>query len=540
MNIKNAAPEMDALRLGMDWDKKELSMKQILVESTYGQSHPGSVHLDALADNACDALKYNMMKPSKMYVTDMCDGIAQGHDGMNYSLVSREYIAGMCQVHINANAFDAALFLSSCDKAIPAHLIAIAQNEDIPAIIMPGGVMPSAHDGFTLEQIGSVNVQYRRQEMSEEIFFCHQMKACPSQGACQFMGTAGTMQVMCEALGLALPYSALMPANNKYINLMAKNSGYALANLVLQNIKTKDILTEKSFHNAIVMLAAVGGSTNALIHLAAIAKAADIDFDPKKVDEINKEVPLLSNTRPSGKYSTQILWAAGGIPEIMRRVKEHLHLDALTVTGKTLGENLSEEHPLGQVSDNGDVITEMGKGSLAILYGNIAQKGSVVKYSTLNKEQYYFCGKAKVFNTELEAREAIINKTVKAGEIIVLAYAGPKGAGMPEMFYTTEALAQDTELSSKTAIITDGRFSGASRGPCIGHISPEAADGGAIGLIKDGDTIEIDINNRSINVLEEDFLNRKPSERCKSKDKGALAIYKKHAVSAMEGAYIDY
>ncbi len=540
MSIKNHAPEMDALRLGMDWDKGELKMKQILVESTFGQSHPGSVHLDVMANNACDALKYKGMKPSKMYVTDMCDGIAQGHSGMNYSLVSREYISGMSQVHVNANAFDGALFISSCDKAIPAHLIAIAHSKNLPTVHVSGGVMPSAYDGFTLEQIGAVNVNYSRKEISDDEFFECKMKSCPSQGACQFMGTAGTMQVMSEALGLGIPYSALVPANSKYVNLMAKQSGYALANLVEKNVKSKDILTQKSLHNAIVMLAAVGGSTNALIHLAAIAKACGLDFDPRKVDEINRKIPLLANVRPSGKYSTAELWRAGGVPEIMRRIKEHLHLDVLTVTGKTVGENLEFAHPLGKIIKCDEIIKEKGKGSLAVLFGNIAEKGSVVKYSALKENQFYFKGKARVFHSEIEAREAIINKSVNEGEILVLPFCGPKGLGMPEMFYTTEALAQDEQLSSKTALITDGRFSGASRGPCIGHVSPEAADGGAIGLIQNGDIIEIDIKNRKINVLEDDFLNRTPIIPTREKDSGVLGIYKKYAVSAMDGAYIDY
>ncbi len=538
MELKQAAPEMDALRLGMDWDQQELSMPQILVESTYGQSHPGSVHLDRLSDGVCDGLKYSGMKPSKMYVTDMCDGIAQGHDGMRYSLVSRELIAGMCDVHIKANAFDGAVFLSSCDKALPAHLIAMARG-GVPAIHMPGGVMPSAEDGFTLEQIGTVHLAVQRAEMTREEFCGYQLKACPSQGACQFMGTAGTMQVISEALGLCLPYAALMPANTKYIQTMAKKSGYAVANLVKKGITVSDILTKKALHNALVLLAAVGGSTNAMIHLPAIAKAAGLQFDPKEVDRLNRIVPLVANTRPSGQYSTEQLWKAGGVPAVMRMVKEHLHLDVLTVTGKTLGENLEELHPMGQTIPSEDIIKPMGQGSLAVLYGNVAPKGAVVKYAALDESQHHFCGTARVFYSEQEARQAIVDRTVQSGDILVLPFAGPKGLGMPEMFYTTEALASDEVLSKTTALITDGRFSGASRGPCIGHISPEAAEGGPIGKVRNGDRIEIDLKNRSIRVLEEGFETRSITTPDRTPQMGILEIYQSMATSAMDGAYLQ-
>lgn len=549
MEIKKTAPEMDALRLGMGWDSLEIGMKQVLIESAHGDSHPGSVHLDRLAKMSAEGVQYCGAKPAHFTATDICDGIAQGHEGMNYSLVSREILAGMVEIHQKANRFDGMAVISSCDKSIPAHLMAMARL-NIPAIHINGGVMTSAANGFTLEQIGTASVRHLQGSLTDRQFSRLQSDACTTCGACQFMGTAGTMQVISEALGLSLPHSALMPANLKMIDQMAKQSGRALVNLIDKNIRVRDIVTPKSLHNAIVLHGAVGGSTNALLHLPAIAQEAGLDFDIGLFDTLHRQVPYLVNTRPVGQYSTELFWYAGGVPQIMLMLKDQLYTDVLTVTGKTLGENLEDiateiEFYQGYLSNYGlkqqDIIRQMNShGAIAILKGNIALQGAVVKYTGLSKQMMNFEGKARVFDNELSARNAILEKQIKPGDCIVIRYAGPKGSGMPEMFYTTEALCADEELVNTTALITDGRFSGASRGPCIGHISPEAAEGGNLALLQDGDIIRIDIENRTIDAIGVDFDKRRESWSYQPpQTKGILGVYQKLASSAILGGTMN-
>ena len=552
-SIKQIAPEIDALRQGMGWDTEDIGRKQILIDSTYGDSHPGSVHLDRLAEAAADGVKYSGAKPAHYTVTDMCDGIAQGHAGMNYSLVSREIIAGMTEIHARASAFDGMVVLSGCDKSVPAHLMAMARL-NLPSIHVPGGVMPAAGGGFTLEQIGNVSARLRKGEITEEQFTHCQRDACPSCGACQFMGTAATMQVLSEALGLALPHSALAPANLKFIDNLAKAAGKAVVRLVENNIRVSDILTEKAFYNAVVIHGAIGGSTNALLHLPAIAHELRQMFDMDLVDRVHREVPFLADTRPVGKYTTEMLWYAGGVPRLMMLLKEHLHLDVMTVTGRTLGENLEDMQSVlptyeAYLQNYGlkvsDVVHPISShGAIAVLHGNIAPDGAVVKYTGLPQNMQLFEGRARVFDDELSARDAILEKRIRPGDCIVIRYAGPKGSGMPEMFYTTEALCADPTLVATTAILTDGRFSGASKGPCIGHISPEAAEGGAIALVEEGDRIRIDIPNRRIDLVGVDMESRRDAwervpRNARQKDPGILGVYKTLAVSAMKGGYMD-
>lgn len=551
MEIHDVAPEINALRQGMGWDKRDIDRKQILIETTAGDSHPGSVHLDRLASRVEKGMAYCGLKASHFTATDICDGIAQGHEGMNYSLVSRELLCGLTETHFKANCFDGMVAISSCDKAIPAHLMAIARLKK-PAVFVPGGVMSAAAGGFTLEQIGQVSAAYRKGEVPAAYLEQCQKDACTGCGACQFMGTAGTMQVLAEALGLALPHSALIPASSKYLDSMAQEAGFALSGLLEKGITAADILTEQAFHNAIVIHGAIGGSTNALLHLPAIAHEAEIPFSIDDFDQIHREIPFLVDTKPMGRFSTELFWYAGGVPYLMMLLKEHLCLDALTVTGKTLGENLEELEKSGSLDyfaaylknyglKREDLIHPISQhGAIAILKGNIAEKGAVVKYSALTESQQKFSGPARVFRDELSARNAILSREIQPGTVIVITFAGPKGSGMPEMFYTTEALCADETLSSTCAIITDGRFSGASKGPCIGHISPEAAEGGAIGLIEDGDWIEIDIPARKISAPGVDFESRRKQQVLPPiKEKGILGVYKRNAVCAADGGYME-
>lgn len=549
LEIYEIAPEIEALRMGMGFSKEDLKRPYVLIESTYGDSHPGSCGLDKLADIISETLYKDEITSGKFFSTDICDGIAQGHEGMNYSLPSREIIAALSEIHLRANPCEGAVFISSCDKAIPAHLLVLARI-DKPALLLPGGVMREGRNKMTLEQVGKYNVDYKRGNLSKEQFLEIKKDACTTCGACQFMGTAGTMQVLAEALGIAPPFSALTPYESDAMRENAVNAVKYLETLMQKDILPKNILTKEAFENAAVIFTCVGGSTNAMLHLPALANELGIGFGVEDVDRIGQKVYHMTDTRPQGKYPTEILWEAGCVPAIMLRVKEYLHLDVMTCTGKTLGENMASfeseiERNLKLLHARGirqsDVIKRMGeKGSLAFLKGNIAKEGAIVKYSAIESGKRYFKGTARVFNDEVSAREAIIRKEICKGTVIVIRYCGPKAIGMPELFYTTEALASDAELSATTAIITDGRFSGASRGPNIGHICPEAAAGGEIAYIEDGDCIEIDIEKRSINLISENFDELMAQRKAKTKPKefrhkGILGLYCEKAESSIRG-----
>lgn len=566
--IRKKAPEMDPLRIGMGWKLEDLSKPQILVESTYGDSHPGSVHLNRLVEIACQNIDANGGKPAKYFVTDICDGQAQGHDGMNYSLASREYIANMIEVHANATPFDGGIFIASCDKAMPAHLKAVARL-DIPSIVICGGVMKAGPNMLTLEEIGKYSAMYERKELSEEEFNYYKCNACPSCGACSFMGTASTMQIMAEALGIALPGTALMPATSDDLLNAASEAGRRIIDLVYKGLKPSSIMTLKSFENAIMVHAAIAGSTNALLHLPAIAHELGIDISPDLFDKIHRNIPYITNIRPSGFYPAEYFWYAGGVPAVMEEIKDFLNLDVLTVTGLPLGENLENLKRSGFYERCDEYLKNTGisridiikksfnpirsQGAIAILRGNIAPEGAVVKHSAIDEKMLTAVLVARAFDCEEEALKAVLNGNIKPGNVVVIRYEGPKGSGMPEMFYTTEAIASDEKLISTTALITDGRFSGATRGPAIGHVSPEASEGGPIALIEDGDLIKIDIPNRKLDLigingkaLTKDEVEKVLAERKERWEKpkpryteGALAIYTKLAVSPMKGAYME-
>lgn len=567
--IRKKAPEMDSLRIGMGWSVAELSIPQIIIESTFGHSHPGSAHLDVLVEEAYQGVISKGGKPSKFFATDMCDGQAQGHDGMNYSLASREYITNMIEIHMGATPYDAGLFIASCDKGMPAHLQAIARM-DIPSVVLTGGTMKAGPNMLTLEQIGTYNAKYQRKEITEEEFTDFKHNACPSCGACSFMGTAATMQIMAEALGLALPGTAFMPATAEELKGLARKAGEHAVKLVEMNIKPSQILTKKAFENAIMIHAAIAGSSNSLLHIPTIAHELGIEIAPQLFDEIHRKVPYILNIRPSGFYPGEYFWYAGGVPGVMEEIREYLHLDVITVTGKTLGENLDElkmngyydvcyQHLAEKGVQKEDILKTIknpiqAQGAIAILKGNLAPEGAVVKHSAVAKEMLQATLIARTFDSEEEAMEAVLTKEINPGDAVIIRYEGPKGSGMPEMFYTTEAIASDPELVSTTALITDGRFSGATRGPAIGHISPEASEGGPIALVEEGDLIKLDIPNRSIDIIGvkgeesskeeiERILIERKAKWIKPKPKytkGALGIYTRLAVSPMKGGYMEY
>lgn len=566
--LRKVAPELDSLRLGSGWSIDDLNKPQIIVESSYGHSHPGSAHLNKLVEEADRGISDRGGRAANYYVTDICDGEAQGHDGMNYSLVSRDIMAAMIEIHVKATPFDAGVFITSCDKSVPAHLMAIARL-NMPAIFVPGGIMKAGPNLLTLEQIGKYNAQFARKEITEEQFMAYKRDACPDCGACSFMGTASTMQVMAEALGIALPGSALIPTQSPYLKNYARQAGERALAIATEGLKPSDILTPEAFENAIMVHAAIAGSSNSLLHLPAIAHELGLELRPEQFDEIHRKIPFLLNIRPTGFWPGEYFWYAGGVPAIMEEIKDFLHLDIRTVTGQTVGDNLEKLRQNGfhegcrkHLQALGVKATDIIKplhdpirpeGAIAILKGNLAPEGAVVKHAAVSPKLMQVTLTARVFDCEEEALQAVLQKKITPGQAVFIRYEGPKGSGMPEMFYTTEAIASDPELIETIALITDGRFSGATRGPAIGHVSPEASEGGPIALVEDGDLIGIDIPARCLNIIGIAGIERTPeeievilSERRKNWKQpespytsGILSIYTRNSVSPMKGGYME-
>ena len=556
--------QFDALQMGTGWDEEDIAKPQILVEDVYGDSHPGSVHLNQISEQAVYGIYEKGGKPARFHVTDICDGCAQGHDGMNLVLASREAICDMIEMHAGFVPWDGMVMTASCDKSIPAHLKAMARM-NIPALFIPGGSMRPGPNQTTSLVAGDISLrQKRKNEITPEEIMDYKQTGCPSAGACTFMGTASTMQCMAEALGVALPGSALVPATMRDLLAYARKAGRQVMELAKKNITPEQILTPRAFRNAIVVHSAIGGSTNALIHLPAIAKELGWELDPELFNEINCLIPHIGNINPSGTHLTESFWFAGGIPRVQMMLEKYLDLDVMTVTGKTLGENLEDvrksrflERNEGYLHNYGlsvnEVITpaetteEMG--SIAVLKGNLAPEGAVVKYSACEKDMRAHKGRAVVFDREEDAHDAVVQGKIQPGEIMVIRYEGPRGSGMPEMLMTTEAIVCDHKLNGKVSLITDGRFSGATRGAAIGHVSPEAAVGGPIAYIETGDILAYDIEKKTISIagldgkeMSEEEVEAGLQERKKNKPlvrkkyRGMLKRYTDMADSAMKGA----
>ena len=574
--MRKSAPELDPLRIGTGWKKEDLDKVQIMVESTYGDSHPGSGHLNILVEEVRKGVEEEGGFGARYYCTDICDGESQGTDGINYSLVSREMIANMIEIHANATPFDGGVYLSSCDKGLPGNLMGLARV-NIPSVVVPGGTMNAGPDMLTLEQLGMYSAKYERGEIDEEKLEWAKCNACPSCGACSFIGTASTMQIMAEALGLALPGSALMPATSPDLLEFAKEAGRQAVRLAkMEHMRPSDIVTMESFENAILVHAAISGSTNCLLHIPAIAHEFGLEITGDTFDRIHRNARYLLDVRPAGRWPAECFYYAGGVPAIMEEIKEHLHLGVMTVTGKTLGENLEELQKNGfyekcdkwlqefnqryQVNlKKEDIIRPYEKalgtdGSIAILRGNLAPEGAVIKHTACPREMFHSVLRARPFDSEEECLDAILKHKVHKGEAVFIRYEGPKGSGMPEMFYTSEAISSDKELGKSIALITDGRFSGASTGPVIGHCSPEAVDGGPIALVEEGDLIEIDVMARKLNIIgivgeektpeEIDAVLKERRNRWKpgtpKYKNGVLRLFSEHAASPMKGAYLEY
>ncbi len=574
--MRQLAPELDPLRLGTGWKPEDLSKPQIFIESTFGDSHPGSGHLDRLVEAARQGVAEAGGYGARYFCTDMCDGESQGTDGINFSLASREMIANMIEIQANATPFDAGIFMASCDKGLPGNLMGLARV-DIPSVVVTGGTMAAGPDLLTLEQLGMYSARYERGEIREEELNWAKCNACPSCGACSFIGTASTMQIMAEALGLALPGSALLPATSPDLATYAKNAGKLAVELArTENRKPSDIVTRESFENAILVHAAISGSTNCLLHIPAIAHEFGIEITGDTFDRLHRGARYLLDVRPSGRWPAEFFYYAGGVPAIMEEIKRSLHLDAMTVTGKTLGENLEElkqngfygrcqkwleeaNKKYGLDLKREDIIRPYGQamgtdGSIAILKGNLAPEGAVIKHTACPKEMFSAVLNARPFDSEEECIDAVLHHKVKPGDAVFIRYEGPKGSGMPEMFYTSEAISSDKELGKSIALITDGRFSGASTGPVIGHCSPEAQAGGPIALVEEGDLIYLDIKKRILDIVgikgerkTPDEISAILKERKKSWQpkpvkykRGVLRLFSDLAASPMKGAYLEY
>lgn len=566
--FRTISPEMDPLRLGSGWSIEDLDKPQVIIESTFGDSHPGSAGLFDLVEEVRQGVAEAGGHGARYFCTDICDGEAQGHDGINYSLPSRDMIANMIEIHAKATPFDAGVFVASCDKGLPANLMALGRI-NIPSIVVTGGVMDAGPDLLTLEQLGAISARYERGEISKEELDFAKHNACPSCGACSFMGTASTMQVTAEALGLMLPGTALLPATSIDLREFARQAGRQAVWLSEHNLTPRQIVTKESFENLIMVHGAISGSTNSLLHIPAIAREFGIEISADDFDRLHRGAHYLLNIRPAGEWPAQFFYYAGGVPRIMEEIRSMLHLDVMTVTGKTLGENLDELKASGYYEKcqsylnkwnlkREDVIRPFDDpfgtdGSIAILHGNLAPQGAVVKHTVVPKEMFNATLRARPFNCEEDAIHAVLTHQVKPGDAVIIRYEGPKGSGMPEMFYTTEAIASDAELGSTIALITDGRFSGASKGPAIGHVSPEAADGGPIALVEEGDLIRIDIPGRGLEIVGINGVEMTPQQvdevlakrreawvAPQSKyDSGTLKFFTQHAVSAIKGGYME-
>ncbi|MBC8573101.1 dihydroxy-acid dehydratase [Jingyaoa shaoxingensis] len=570
------SPELDPLRIGTGWKEEDLGKVQIFIQSTFGDSHPGSGHLDKLVEAAREGVAAAGGFGARYFTTDMCDGESQGNDGINYSLASREMIANMIEIQANATPFDGGVYIASCDKGMPGNLMGLARV-NIPSVMVTGGTMAAGPDMLTLEQLGMYSAMYERGEIDEAKLNWAKCNACPSCGACSFIGTASTMQIMAEALGLTLPGSALLPATSPDLLEYARKSGEQAVKLAqMENMRPSDIVTLESFENAIMVHAAISGSTNSLLHLPAIAHEFGIEIDGDTFDRLHRGAHYLLDLRPAGRWPAEFFYYAGGVPAIMEEIKSMLHLDVMTVTGKTLGENLEElkqngfyercQKWLDQANEKygihmtkEDIIRPFDKaigtdGSVAVLKGNLAPEGAVIKHTACPKEMFSAVLNARPFDSEEECIDAVLHHRVNPGDAVFIRYEGPKGTGMPEMFYTSEAISSDKELGKSIALITDGRFSGASTGPVIGHCSPEAQAGGPIALVEEGDLIHLDVKERVLEIVGVKGERKTPEEidailaerkkhwqpKPPKYTRGVLRLFSDLAASPMKGAYLDY
>lgn len=526
---------------------EELSRPLVGVVNSYNEVIPGHVHLRSIVESVKAGIRMAGGTPLEFPAIGLCDGIAMGHAGMHYSLPSRELIADSTESVALATCFDALVMVPNCDKIVPGLLMAAARV-NIPTVVVSGGAMMAGRVGeksvslsTVFEAVGSV----RAGKMDEAELLCYENSACPSCGSCSGMFTANSMNCLTEAIGLGLPGNGTILAVMAERQRLAKQAGMKVMELLEKNIRPRDIMTKAAFENALTVDMALGCSTNSMLHLPAIAHEAGVSFDLEWANSISARTPNLCKLSPAGPHHIEDLYAAGGVQAVMNELakKNLLHLDLPTVTGKTVGENIAKSF-----NRNPNVIRPVETpysqtGGIAVLKGNLAPDACVVKRSAVDPSMQKYTGTARVFDSEDATIEAIFAGKVKAGDVVVIRYEGPKGGpGMREMLMPTSVLA-GMGLDKDVALLTDGRFSGATRGACIGHVSPEAAAGGPIAFVRDGDAISIDMEacTLSFDVSDEEMAERRkswtpPEPKIKT---GYLARYARMVTSANRGAVLE-
>jgi dihydroxy-acid dehydratase len=527
---------------------EEISRPLIGIANAYNEIVPGHLHLDMITEAVKSGVRIGGGTPVEFPTIGICDGIAMGHCGMRYPLPSREHIADSIEMMVEGHRFDGIVLVSNCDKITPGMLMA-AIRLNIPAILISGGPMLAGKykgEPIDVSTVGECQGRYAAGDVDADELIEMENLSCPTWGSCSGMFTANTMNCLSEALGMALPGNGTIPAVYAERIRLAKKTGMQIMSLLDKGIKPLDIINKKSLENAIVVDMALGGSSNTALHLPAIAYEAGLTLDLGLFNQISDSTPHLCNMSPGGPFHLEDLYEAGGVSAVIKELvkKDLINLGELTVTGKVLGENIKDSKV-----KNRDVIRDITNpwhqmGGIAVLKGNIAPGGAVVKRTAVAPEMWKHKGPARVFDFEEHAQEAIYSNKIKKGDVVVIRYEGPKGGpGMREMLIATSALV-GMGLDKDIAIITDGRFSGATRGPAIGHISPEAAESGPIALLEDGDIIEIDIENNILKaeISDEEFTRRQKEFKLPEPkvNKGYLYFYSKLASSANEGAVLKW
>ena len=534
-----------SLLKALGWTDEEMKVPTIAVVSAKSEIVPGHLHLDTVVNSVKEGVLLAGGKPVVVPVIGVCDGIAMGHEGMKYSLVTRELIADSVECMLKAHGFDGVVLVPNCDKIVPGMVMG-ATRVNLPTVLVSGGPMLNGRVGdkkISLSDMFEASGAVKAGKMTEETLLEYENNACPTCGSCSGMFTANSMNCVMEALGLALEGNGTIPAVYSARQRLAKQAGMQVMELVKKQVKPKDILTKDAFRNALTVDMALGCSTNTVLHLPALANEAGVEFDLHDVNDISEKTPNYCHLAPAGRYYMEDLYYAGGVYAVMKQLTDLglLNTDIPTVTGRTVGENIKNA-----VNKNEEVIRPNSNpysknGGLAVLFGNLAPNGSVVKRSAVASEMLVNRSKARVFDSEESAIASIYAGKIKSGDIVVIRYEGPKGGpGMREMLMPTAAIA-GMGLDSSVALITDGRFSGATRGACIGHVSPEATEGGPIAYVEDGDYISIDMNNYTINleVSDEELEKRKNNTKIKQKElNGYLKRYARMVSSANEGAIL--
>ncbi|MEN8141923.1 MAG: dihydroxy-acid dehydratase [Thermodesulfobacteriota bacterium] len=531
----------------MGYTNEELARPLVGVCHAQNEIIPGHFDLNRVLESVKTGVRMAGGTPVSFATIGVCDGIAMGHTGMKYSLASREIIADSVEIMGQAHPFDALVLIPNCDKIVPGMLMAMLRL-NIPSVMVSGGPMltgrfqgQDVHLVSVFEGVGKVKANAMTMAELDEL----EDSACPGCGSCAGMFTANSMNCLTEAIGLGLPGNGTIPAVHASRQRLAKQAGMAVMNLFHENIRPRDIANREAFENAMAVDMALGCSTNTVLHVPAIAKEAGVELPLESFNEVSKRVPHICSLIPGGPHSMQQLFEAGGVPAVMKELlasQDGLHQQVMTVTGRTLGENLKA----AQVRDT-EVIRPVSNpyhqvGGIAVLYGNLAPEGAVVKQSAVADEMLVHSGPARVYESEEEAQGAILGGEIKPGDVVVIRYCGPKGGpGMPEMLSPTSAII-GMGLGNSVALLTDGRFSGGTQGACIGHISPEAASGGPIGLINEGDMIKIDIPANSLAVeLDEETLAKRRESWQEPEPKittGYAARYARMVTSGATGAVL--